>query len=88
MISDTIVFDIFSLLYGILIKNSYGIEILHDFFIAQPSVISYVSLCKIIFITGGSYFKIHHTVNVAFIVSELTEEQFLYMTSSKNDSLK
>ena len=81
MIRDNSVYDIFSLLYGILIKNPNGKYILYSFFIAQPSVISYVTICYRILKTEGVSLKFLHTVNLDFLVSELMEEQFSHIKS-------
>ena len=77
MISDTIVYDIFSFHDGILIKHLDGIEVLHSF-------LSRFTLCRRIFKNEGGYFKFLHTNNVAFLVSELTNEQSSHILFKKN----
>ena len=81
-------YDIFSLLDGILYKNYRGITTLSSFLKASPVVISYVPLWKRIPKHEGGYFKFLDTVNVDFIDSELPDEEFLHIKSSNNDSWK
>ena len=58
------------------------------FLISSPVVISYVTLCNIIFKTEGGSFKFMDTMNIDFVYSEPLEEKKLYIKSSNNDSLK
>ena len=88
MISDTIVYDILPFGDVILIKKSDGMNILRSLFISWPSNISSITLYKRISKTKVDGLKFIHTVNVGFLVSELIEEQFLYIMSSKNESFK
>ena len=87
MINGTSVYDILSLIDGIL-YNKKGMATLCSLFITSPLVIPYVTLCKRIFKTEKGYFKMMDTVNVDFIDSELPDEQVQHITPEKNDSLK
>ena len=88
MISDTSVYDMFSLRDDILMKNSDGIATLHLLFFACLSTIPNNNYRKKIKKNEGGSFKAQQMVNFIFISSDITEEQFSYITSSINQPLK